>query len=165
MTAAVRSATLVSLFFGVAAFALDRLHKYWQIDLSGWRGGEYVRVTDFFDYVLVWNTGISYGLLGNVPIYILGALIVIAIVALGIWWWRSTHTLVRIGLMFCIGGALSNGLDRLLYGAVADFFHFHWQTWSFYIFNLADVAISFGVLLLILDMLGIGRSRPAGTVS
>ena len=165
MTATVRSAPLVSLFFGVFAFALDRLHKFWQIDLEGWRGGEFVRVTDFFDYVLVWNTGISYGLLGDVPAYVLGALIVVAIAALGVWWWRSTHPLVRIGLMFCIGGALSNGVDRLLYGAVADFFHFHWQAWSFYIFNLSDVMISFGVLLLILDMLGIGRSRRAEIVS
>jgi lipoprotein signal peptidase len=53
--------------------------------------------------------------------------------------------------MLVIGGALSNALDRLLYGAVADFFHFHWQDWSFYIFNLADMAITVGVLLLILD--------------
>ena len=63
--------------------------------------------------------------------------------------------------MLCIGGALSNAVDRLLYGAVADFFHFHWQAWSFYIFNIADMMISFGVLLLILDLLGIGRPRQA----
>ena len=52
-------------------------------------------------------------------------------------------------------------LDRLLYGAVADFFHFHWQDWSFYIFNLADVAITAGVLLLILDVVGIGRKTSS----
>jgi signal peptidase II len=63
--------------------------------------------------------------------------------------------------MLAIGGAVSNALDRLLYGAVADFFHFHWQDWSFYIFNLADMAITAGVLLLILDFVGIGRGRKA----
>lgn len=156
-----RSIAATSLLFGLAAFALDRLHKFWQIDVQGWRGGEFVPVTGFFDYVLVWNTGVSYGLLGDLPLILLGALIAIAIVALTVWWWRADHILVRIGLMFCIGGALSNALDRLLYGAVADFFHFHWQQYSFYIFNLADVAISFGVLLLILDLVGFGRPRRA----
>ena len=152
---------MLSLFYGIAAFLADRIHKFWQVNLEGWRGGEIVRVTDFFDYVLVWNTGISYGLLGDLPIYMLGAIIAVALVALIVWWWNANHPLVQVGLMLCIGGALSNALDRVLYGAVADFFHFHWQDWSFYIFNIADVAISAGVLLLILDLLGFGRPRRA----
>jgi len=152
---------LPSLLLGLLAFALDRGHKLLQVDISGWRGGEIVPVTPFFDYVLVWNTGVSYGLLGDLPVWALGLVAAIAIVALGTWWWRTRDTLVRFGLMLVIGGALSNALDRLLYGAVADFFHFHWQDWSFYIFNIADVAITLGVLLLILDVVGIGRRhRP-----
>jgi signal peptidase II len=162
---ALRPTALLSLVYGVAAFALDRLHKFFQIDVQGWRGGEYVQVTSFFDYVLVWNTGISYGLLGDLPLIALGSVIFVAIVALGVWWWNARHPLVQIGLMLCIGGALSNALDRLLYGAVADFFHFHWGEYSFYIFNLADVAISCGVLLLILDLVGFGRSKPAADVT
>ena len=172
---------LPSLLVGVFAFALDRIHKFVQVSAdclgaassvcldyfnaapspasSGWHGGEVIPVTPFFNYVLVWNTGVSYGLLGDLPVWALGLVAAIAIVALGIWWWRTSDTLVRFGLMLVIGGALSNALDRLLYGAVADFFHFHWQDWSFYIFNLADMAITAGVLLLILDVLGIGRRR------
>jgi signal peptidase II len=49
----------------------------------------------------------------------------------------------------------------VLFGAVADFFHFHWQDWSFYIFNIADVAITLGVLLLVLDLLGFGRPKDS----
>jgi signal peptidase II len=150
----------LSLFLLLLAFGIDRGHKFVQIEVFGWRGGEYQPVTDFFDYVLVWNTGISYGLLGSVPVWGIGILIAVALGLLGIWWWKSTSTLVRAGLALCIGGALSNALDRFLYGAVADFFHFHWQGWSFYIFNIADAAISAGVLLLILDLLGIGRPKP-----
>ena len=86
-----------------------------------------------------------------------------AIAALLFWWLRAPQPLVRIGLMLCIGGALSNAVDRLLYGAVADFFHFHWQGWSFYVFNLADMSITFGVLLLILDLLGFDRPKQAET--
>ena len=156
---------LPSLVVLLLAFGLDRAHKFYQIEVQGWRGGEIIQVTDFFDYVLVWNTGVSYGLFGDLPLWVLGIVIVLATGMLIVWWVRSTQSLVRIGLALCIGGALSNGVDRLLYGAVADFFHFHWQGYSFYIFNIADMAITFGVLLLILDILGIGtagRRPPPG---
>lgn len=174
---------ILSLLTGLAAFAVDRVHKFIQVSPdclgadpsicldypasftpltpSGWRGGEVVSPTGFFDYVLVWNRGVSYGLLDTLPVWALGGIAVVAIAALLVWWARTTDTLVRFGLMLAIGGAVSNALDRVLYGAVADFFHFHWQGWSFYIFNLADVAITLGVLLLILDFLGVGR-RPKG---
>jgi signal peptidase II len=122
-----------------------------------------VRVTDFFDYVLIWNTGISYGLLGSLPVWTLGIVMAAAMTALAIWWWRADSLLIRAGLALCLGGALSNALDRLIYGAVADFFHFHWGEWSFYIFNLADVALTVGVVLLLLDVVGIGRQRDVGT--
>jgi signal peptidase II len=157
-----RASALLSLLFALAAFALDRAHKTYQVDLEGWRGGEVVRVTDFFDYVLVWNTGISYGLFDGWPLPALGVIIAAAISALLWWWWKAGPGLVRIGLMLCIGGALSNAVDRLVYGAVADFFHFHWQGWSFYVFNIADTAITCGVLLLFLDIAGVGRPRQAG---
>lgn len=150
----------MSLAGGVVAFLLDRGHKFYQVDVVGWSGGEYLRVTDFFDYVLVWNTGISYGLFGDMPLAVLGIVIALAIAALIVWWWNAAHAVVQLGLMFCIGGAASNAVDRVLYGAVADFFHFHWGETSFYIFNIADVAISLGVLLLILDLLGFGHKKP-----
>ncbi|WP_052726374.1 signal peptidase II [Devosia epidermidihirudinis] len=171
----------LSLLAAVLAFGVDRIHKAIQVSadciapgispcvliftsyipslMTDWRGGEVVRVTDFFDYVLVWNTGISYGLLDGLPAWALGVVMIIAIIALAIWWVRADSALIRLGLAFCIGGALSNALDRLLYGAVADFFHFHWGAWSFYIFNLADIAITVGVILLIADLLGLGRSN------
>lgn len=154
-----RAHLVPSLLVGLLVFAIDRGHKFAQVDLAGWRGGEFVPVTGFFDYVLVWNTGVSYGLLDGLPVYVLASIAVVAVAGLAIWWWLSSDRLVRYGLMLIIGGAVSNALDRLLYGAVADFFHFHWQAWSFYIFNLADVAITLGVLLLILDVLGVGRRR------
>jgi len=172
---------LASLMGAVLAFGIDRAQKgfhiagqcyalgqaicvgfpgfYNPIALTGWRGGEVVPLTSFFDYVLVWNTGISYGLLDSLPVWALGLVMLVAIFALGLWWWRSPALLVRLGLSLCIGGALSNALDRLLYGAVADFFHFHWGAWSFYIFNIADMAITLGVVLLLADALGLGKRR------
>lgn len=182
MTPSLRDPTvLVSLMAAILAFGIDRAQKgfhiaadciavgaapcvevftaYAPFALTGWRGGEILRVTDFFDYVLVWNTGISYGLFDGLPVWVLGAIMLVAIVLLSVWWWRADSALVRLGLALCIGGALSNALDRLLYGAVADFFHLHWGSWSFYIFNIADVAITIGVILLIADLIGLGRLR------
>jgi signal peptidase II len=175
----------LSLTTAILAFGLDRAHKAFQVSadcivigaaqcvevftsyvpfaMSEWRGGEIVRVTDFFDYVLVWNTGISYGLLDGLPVWALGIVMLAAILALGIWWLRADSALIRLGLALCIGGALSNAVDRVIYGAVADFFHLHWGTWSFYIFNVADIAITLGVILLIADLLGVGRPRKSVT--
>jgi signal peptidase II len=172
-----------SLTMAILAFGIDRAHKAFQVSadciaigaapcvevftsyvpfaMTDWRGGEVLRVTDFFDYVLVWNTGISYGLFDRLPVWGLGVVMAVAILALAIWWVRADSALIRIGLALAIGGALSNALDRLLYGAVADFFHLHWGTWSFYIFNLADVAITLGVILLLADLIGVGRPRKS----
>lgn len=165
------------------AFLVDRLHKFVQVSgdciaigqsvcvdsfgtamsdsMLGWRGGEVVEVIPgFFTYFMAWNTGISYGLLSSLPVWAVGALMAVAVVALAVWWWRSDAPLLRAGLALCIGGALSNGLDRLLYGAVADFYSIQWFP---FIFNTADVMITAGVLLLVLDVLGIGRPKAPST--
>lgn len=183
MRAWLQPSIYISLTMAILAFGIDRAHKAFQVSadciaigaapcvevftsyvpftMTDWRGGEVLRVTDFFDYVLVWNTGISYGLFDRLPVWSLGVVMAVAILALAIWWVRADSALIRMGLALAIGGALSNGLDRLLYGAVADFFHLHWGTWSFYIFNLADVAITLGVILLLADLIGIGRPRKS----
>lgn len=160
-----RGALWPSVALFLVAFGADRLQKFVQIVVFGWKGGEYFPVTPFFDYVLVWNTGISYGLFATLPVLVLGLLTLVAIVALCIWWWKAGDGLIRAGLALCIGGALSNALDRWLYGGVADFFHFHYGPYGFYIFNLADSAITIGVVLLIFDFLGVGRRRNKADIS
>ncbi len=152
---------VLSLVLGLAASALDRIHKYLQVDLYHWPEGYFRPLTPFFDVGLVFNPGISYGLLGSLPLWGIAILVAAALCALLVWWWRATSALVRAGLAICIGGAASNALDRVLYGQVADFFHFHLGDWSFYIFNLADAAITLGVALLLLDLLGVGSKRAA----
>jgi signal peptidase II len=156
-----RNGLWLSLVLGLAAFAADRLHKFIQLDLMHWPEGTFQQLTPFFDIGLVFNPGISYGLFGSLPLWAIGIVVIVALCALAVWWWRATSPLVRAGLACCIGGALSNGLDRVIYGSVADFFHFHIGDWSFYIFNLADTAITLGVGLLLLDFIGLGRTRAA----
>ena len=148
-----KPSVFLSLFLAIDVLIIDRLHKYLQVDVAGWTGGEVIEIAPFFDYVLVWNTGISYGLLGGLGPEMLLLVMGLAMVALAWWWWRDDALLTRIGIALAIGGALSNAIDRIVYGAVADFFHFYVGNFSWYVFNIADVAISAGVVLLIIDVL------------
>lgn len=141
-----------SLFAFFFALIIDQAHKLYMLNIVGWRGGEAVSVTPFFDYVLVWNTGISYGLLSAIPPLVLVAIMGAAMLGLAVWWATSDSALVRWGLAITLGGAVGNVIDRLAYGAVADFFSFHAYGYYWYIFNLADVAIALGLIALIWDM-------------
>jgi signal peptidase II len=154
MNLLLKPSILWSFFLGMDVLIFDRLHKYLQIDIAGWTGGEIINVAPFFDYTLVWNTGISYGLMGGMAPEMLLLIMGLAMVALGWWWVKEDSLLTRIGIALAIGGALSNAIDRVVYGAVADFFALSFFP---YVFNIADVAISIGVVALIIDVL---RSRP-----
>src|SRR5699024_16885 len=101
------------------------LHKYIQIHVMDWPPGLFRPLTPFLDVGLVFNTGISYGLLGGLPLWAIAIVVAVAMIALAIWWTRANAALVRAGLALCLGGALSNAADRAIYGAVADFFHLH----------------------------------------
>jgi signal peptidase II len=146
------------LIAAAAALLLDQASKLWLLNVFelGRRGA--VTVTPFFDLVLAWNTGISYGWFqdtGPVGQAILLAFKVIAIIVLGIWMSKSGTRLAVIGLGLIIGGAIGNAIDRLAYGAVVDFALFHAEfggkTYNWYVFNLADVAIVAGVAALLYD--------------
>ncbi|MGV3490771.1 MAG: signal peptidase II [Devosia sp.] len=151
-----------SLLFGLVAFGIDRLHKYVQMDVLGVTEYAFTpAVPGVLDYGFVFNRGVSFGMLGGLPVWAVGLVVAVALMALIVWWARSSSTLVRVGLAICIGGAVSNALDRWLFGAVADFFWLHFGDFSLFVFNLADVAITIGVCLLLLDLSGIGRKRAA----
>lgn len=146
------------LIAAVATLILDQASKLWLLNVCelGHRG--VVTVTPFFDLVLAWNTGISYGWFqdsGPVGQAILLGVKVVAVIVLVLWMARSGTRLAVIGLGLIIGGAIGNGIDRLAYGAVVDFALFHIEiggkTYNWYVFNLADVAIVAGVAALLYD--------------
>jgi signal peptidase II len=150
-----------SVLVGLLAFGADRLHKFVQMDVLGWAEGRFVPVLPFLDLGFIYNRGVSFGMLGGLPVWAVGIVVAVALMALVVWWARSRSTLVRIGLACCIGGAVSNAVDRWLWGAVADFFWLHWGEMSFFVFNVADAEITLGVCLLLLDLSGIGGRRAA----
>jgi signal peptidase II len=146
------------LIAAVVALVLDQVSKLWLLFVFdiGHRGA--VKVTPFFDLVLAWNPGISFGWLQNDSQLAQIALLVVkavAVIVLAIWMARSRTVLATVALGLIIGGAIGNAIDRLAYGAVVDFALFHVRiggnTFNWYVFNLADVAIVAGVAALLYD--------------
>lgn len=152
---------LAPLVLGVAGlvFAIDQLHKWWMLNVYDIIAKSPVRVTSFFDLVMVWNKGVSYGLFTTHTQEWLIALSLAISAVLWVWACGSHRAFSAMAIALVIGGALANALDRALRGAVADFFHFHYQDFSWYVFNLADVAIVAGVLLLLYESLFMDEAR------
>jgi signal peptidase II len=161
---AVPSSHGAPLRLGLAAAALaatlDQATKLWLLYGFGLKEGDRVRIMPFFDLVLAWNRGISYGLFqqtGPLGQWVLLALKVSAVVLLLVWLVRTRSLLSGLALGLIVGGAVGNAIDRLVHDAVMDFalFHFSTATWTFqwYVFNLADAAIVAGVVGLVYESL------------
>ena len=163
MTSPLRRGVIAAL----VTLVLDQASKLWLLyafDI-GHRGT--VKVTPFFDLVLAWNIGISFGWFQNdrqIAQIALMLVKAVAVIALAIWMARSRTALATVALGLIIGGAIGNAIDRFAYGAVVDFALFHVQiggnTFNWYVFNLADVAIVAGVAALLYDsFLGVPAAK------
>jgi signal peptidase II len=156
-------------FAVAAATALaDQASKFWLLDAFDLPDRVRVAVTPFLDFVVTWNTGISYGLFpqrGLVGAWALLAFKVVAVALLWVWLARASSRLTAVALGLIIGGAIGNAIDRLHWPGVLDFVLFHLDTASFsfrwYVFNLADLAIVAGVVGLLYDSLRQGRAVKA----
>jgi signal peptidase II len=156
------------LIAAVIACALDQAVKLWLLFAFDLASKGRVAVAPFVDLVLTWNTGISYGWFQQEGPFGQGLLLsfkVAAVAALWIWLARVGSRLSALAIGLIIGGAIGNAIDRLAYGAVADFVLLHVETagWRFhwYVFNLADVAIVAGVAILLYESLWGQRAAKA----
>ena len=116
-----------------------------------------------FDLTMVWNRGVTFGMLaGDAPwTQFALALLALAIAAFLLTWMRrAENRATALALGAVVGGAVGNVIDRFRFGAVADFFDAHAWGWHWYVFNVADAAIVLGVLTLVADAL----FRPSGSV-
>ncbi len=125
-----------------------------------------VEVTSFFNLVLVWNQGVSFGFLqGNdAAVQRWGLTALAVVVACGLWWWLRTGEhgrWQRWALVLIVAGALGNAIDRAIHGAVVDFLDFHVAGWHWPAFNVADSAIVVGAVLLLAD--GLWPKRHGST--
>ena len=152
----------LGLLVAVPVVLLDLLTK-WLVLAEFMESPRTIVVTGFFNLVLVWNRGVSFGMF-NVdsawgPIILSGLAIVISI-CLVIWLRRVASPLVATAIGLVLGGAIGNVIDRVRFGAVVDFLDFHVAGYHWPAFNVADSAISIGVALLLYDSLFERRKVP-----
>ena len=146
---------MLSRWLGLSALVivLDQISKAWIT--SRFAYGETLYVTGVFDLVLAHNTGAAFSFLhdaGGMQRWLFSIIAIVASVWI-VWLLRKhgTQTLFALALSLILGGALGNLIDRIAYGYVVDFLHFHWNEHYFPAFNLADSAITCGAFLMIWD--------------
>ena len=149
----------LGLSISTLVILLDQASKFWVVNHL-MAPPRIIEITPFFNVVMVWNRGASFGLFSSQSIWtqaILGGLAVAISVVLVIWLAKAQNKWLAVSLGLVIGGALGNAIDRATYYAVADFLDFHAAGYHWPSFNLADIAITVGVILLLLDSLITGR--------
>lgn len=142
------------LWLAAIVFLLDQVSKIWIIDGFDLPAKQNVDVLPFFSLTMVWNRGVSMGLFeadSNLMRWGLVALTGV-IACLVVYWLRKAPSRISmVALSLILGGALGNILDRVRFGAVVDFIRLHALDYSFFVFNVADAAITVGVGLLLLE--------------
>jgi signal peptidase II len=152
----------LGLIVAALVVLIDQANKAWMLYVYHLGARGTVTITPFFDLVLVWNQGISYGLLPQEGMLGKLGLILFALgasLALIVWLASLSSKLAAVSIGLIIGGAIGNAIDRIIYGAVADFFSFHAFGLEWYIFNIADTAIVAGVVGLLYDSLFKGHKK------
>lgn len=139
----------------VTALVLDQASKLWILE-SVMQPPSVIEVTPFFNIVLAWNRGVSFGMFNQQSEYgpfLLTGLAVAIIIGLTVWLWRATTRASVLALGMIIGGAAGNVADRVQYGAVVDFLDFHVAGYHWPAFNIADSAVCVGAVILVLESL------------
>ena len=133
-------------------FLVDRISKIYVIFLDKKFSGSEIFVSKFLNINLIWNEGIAFGLLSfdQENLYNFLTILIILIIFFIFMMTLKSYGLKKIGLIMILGGALGNVFDRILYKAVPDFIDFHIGNFHWFIFNLADIFITLGVIFMIL---------------
>ena len=134
---------------------LDQVTKWWIINYI-MQPIKILPITPFFNIVLTWNSGISFGIFsnqGSFSVIILSTLATLIVFFLAVWLMKAVNKKLIIGLICIIGGAIGNIIDRVYHGAVIDFLDFHIKNYHWPAFNVADSCIFIGATLIILDSL------------
>ena len=140
-----------NLVFILAIFGADRLSKILIINSAETFGELDIFVTSFLNFNLIWNDGIAFGLLSfEKKIYYNFLTILIGLITLIILWMITrTEKIEKLAFMMIFGGSVGNIFDRLYYSSVPDFIDIHFNNFHWFIFNVADIFITLGVIILI----------------
>ena len=134
-------------------FAMDRFSKEYVIDFFLSYKEQSYYLYPFLNLTLIWNTGMAFGLFESESntYHFISALIVVVIVFLTIWLFKSKIFIEKIALSVVIGGALGNLFDRIKFNAVPDFIDLHYRDFHWFVFNVSDIVITIGIILLLLS--------------
>jgi signal peptidase II len=157
------TATRLGIVAALLVLGADQASKYWVLHVLDLPDLRQVVLLPVLNLTMVWNQGVTFGLLNGLGAWshlALAAIALLVVGALGVWLRRAESALAALAIGAIAGGAVGNVIDRLRYGAVVDFIHAHVGQWSWYVFNIADAAIVCGVAVLILESQVLRRSGP-----
>ena len=142
-------------------FILDRISKLWIISIFNSENNLEIKISSFININLIWNKGIAFGLFsyGEKFEYNLLTGLIIMIIAIVFWMIIKTKGFEKYGFLMILGGALGNIFDRLYYSAVPDFIDIYYKNFHWFVFNVADIFITVGVLMLIINEITIKNHK------
>ena len=145
----------------VAIVALDQWSK-WMIKTSYDLYHSEPIIQGFFHFTYVTNDGMAFGLSfpGGKQVLLFVTLALTGVIIWMLWKEKESHNLIRYGLSFILAGAIGNMIDRVMYGKVVDFLDIMFGDFNWYIFNVADSAVTTGMILFILHTILIGEKKP-----
>ena len=150
----------VGLGLALAILVFDQLSKWWILNFV-MAPPKVIEVTPFFNLVLGYNRGVSFGMFhsgSDMGRWALAGLALVIVCVLAVWLWRAGKPWLAGAIGAIIGGALGNVLDRVRFGAVVDFLDFHAAGYHWPAFNVADMGITMGAAVLIWDSVFSGKS-------
>ena len=148
---------LINLSLIFIIFLFDRISKIYVIYLDNKFLGSEIFTSKYLNFYLIWNEGIAFGLFsfGTESLYNFLSIIILLIILFIFFMLKEATGIKKYSLLMILGGALGNFFDRLFYKAVPDFIDFHVGDFHWFIFNVADIFISIGVIFLIsLELIG-----------
>ena len=142
--------TIISILVTTFVFILDRASK--SAIINHQINNESIFINDYLNFELVWNTGIGFGLLSqNANIYYhLISLLIFLVICFLLYLMKKANFIEKILFSLILGGAIGNFYDRLIYFAVPDFIDFHINEFHWFTFNIADISITLGIILIII---------------
>jgi signal peptidase II len=143
---------------GAVVLVVDQLSKWWVLNVLDLPNLRQIVLLPVLNLTMVWNQGVTFGLLNGLGAWghvALAAIALAVVVALGFWLRRAESRAMAVAIGMIAGGAVGNVIDRIRFGGVVDFIHAHintsWGDVSWYVFNIADAAIVCGVAALVLE--------------
>jgi len=152
---------LIDFIIILLIFLADRVSKIYILKIAELENRVDIYLNTYLNLYLIWNKGIAFGLLSFNEIHIYNIItVIIIIISITIMWMAVTSvSLKKYSLLVVFGGSLGNLFDRVYYSAVPDFIDFHINGFHWFIFNVADIFITIGIICLIFDEIFINSKK------